>query len=59
MIHEVREFGAYLANLGRKCLKQEIHNGNFDSYPLPCIDELTDQLGNARYFSKLDLMKGY
>nr|XP_015210947.1 PREDICTED: uncharacterized protein LOC107078390 [Lepisosteus oculatus] len=31
----------------------------FDAYPMPCIDELIERLGNARYISTLDLTKGY
>ncbi|CAM4664066.1 unnamed protein product [Caretta caretta] len=31
----------------------------FDAYPIPCIDELVDQLGKARYLTTLDLTKGY
>ena len=30
-----------------------------NSYPLPRIDDLLDQLGNACYFSKIDLCSGY
>lgn len=30
-----------------------------DSYPMPRIDDLIDQLGNTRFVSKLDLLKGY
>jgi hypothetical protein len=28
-------------------------------YPLPCIDDLLDQLKNVVYFNKLDLHSGY
>ncbi|CAM5112033.1 unnamed protein product [Natator depressus] len=31
----------------------------FDTYPITCIDELVDCLGNARYLTTLDLIKGY
>lgn len=30
-----------------------------DSYPLPNITEILDQLGNSRYYSALDLAAGY
>ena len=30
-----------------------------NKYPLPCIDELFDQLKDAKYFSKIDLRLGY
>ncbi|XP_036142872.1 uncharacterized protein LOC118645594 [Monomorium pharaonis] len=30
-----------------------------DSFPLPNIDEILDQLGNAKYFTTLDLASGY
>ncbi len=30
-----------------------------DSYPMPRIDDLIDQIGNAKYVSKFDLLKGY
>ncbi|KAJ1080474.1 hypothetical protein NDU88_000673, partial [Pleurodeles waltl] len=31
----------------------------FDTYPLPRVDELLEKLGKARYMSTLDLTKGY
>lgn len=31
----------------------------FDSYPMPRVDELIVRLGRARYISTLDLTKGY
>ena len=30
-----------------------------DTYPLPQIDDLLDQLGESKYFSSLDLASGY
>ena len=30
-----------------------------DSYPIPRIDELLDRLGKAKFFTKIDLSKGY
>ena len=30
-----------------------------DTFSLPCIDDLLDQLGEAAYFSTLDLATGY
>ena len=30
-----------------------------DAYPLPRIDEILDSLGNAKYFTSLDLASGY
>ena len=31
----------------------------FDAYPMPRVDKLLDRLGTARFFSRLDLTKGY
>ena len=31
----------------------------FDAYPMPCLDELIERLGPARFVSTLDLTKGY
>ncbi len=31
----------------------------FDTYPMPRVDELLDRLGSARFYSTLDLTKGY
>lgn len=30
-----------------------------DAYPIPRVDDCIDQIGNAMYISKLDLLKGY
>ena len=30
-----------------------------DSYPLPRLDDIIDSVGNAKYVTKLDLLKGY
>ncbi|KAI2645181.1 Transposon Ty3-I Gag-Pol polyprotein [Labeo rohita] len=32
---------------------------DFDSYPMPRVDELLEHLGRARYITTLDLTKGY
>ena len=31
----------------------------FDAYPIPTIDEMLNAIGNAKYISTLDLVKGY
>ena len=38
---------------------QQLNSATKDTYPLPRIDDLLDQLGKARYFSTLDLASGY
>jgi len=30
-----------------------------DAYPMPQFDEILDQLGQAKYLSNLNLVKGY
>ena len=30
-----------------------------DSYPIPRVDDCIDRIGNARYVTKFDLLKGY
>ena len=30
-----------------------------DSYPIPCVDNCIDRIGNANYVTKFDLLKGY
>ena len=30
-----------------------------DSYPIPRIDDCIDKIGNAKFVTKLDLLKGY
>ncbi len=41
----------------------DYHNVNavskFDMYPMPRVDELLDRMGTARFYSTLDLTKGY
>ena len=45
----------------RICLDMRRLNSvsNFDAYPLPRIEDLIEQLGEAKFISKLDLTKGY
>ena len=31
----------------------------YDSYPVPRVDDCSDQRGQAQYISNLDLLKGY
>ncbi|KAK3521005.1 hypothetical protein QTP86_015998, partial [Hemibagrus guttatus] len=48
---------------GSRCLcndfRRQKQNSEFDSYPLPQVDDLVEQLGKARFVSTLDLTKGY
>jgi Reverse transcriptase (RNA-dependent DNA polymerase) len=30
-----------------------------DSYPLPCINQIMDQVQGSKYFSKFDMKSGY
>ena len=30
-----------------------------DSYPIPCVDNCVDRIGNANYVTKFDLLKRY
>ena len=40
-------------------MKSVNHHSKTDSYPIPRIDDCIDKLGNARFVSKFDLLKGY
>ena len=35
------------------------HVTKFDAYPMPRIEELLDEFGNAKYITTIDLAKGY
>ena len=45
----------------RRCIDYRVLNDMTiaDSYPMVRIDETLDQLGKAKYFSKLDMVEGY
>ncbi|HYN44668.1 MAG TPA: reverse transcriptase domain-containing protein [Candidatus Limnocylindrales bacterium] len=45
----------------RRCIDYRVLNEMTiaDSYPMVRIDETLDQLGKAKYFSKLDMVEGY
>ena len=39
--------------------RQFISVTKLDTFPLPCVDDLLDQLSDARFFTTLDLASGY
>ncbi|XP_068212146.1 uncharacterized protein [Palaemon carinicauda] len=45
----------------RMCVDYRKVNANTknDSFPLPCIEDCLDQIGPAKFITKLDLLKGY